>query len=315
MYHLFDKFAWRKKIVYNNNANCRGTVWLRRLKPDPLNLFVNTIVGSNKPHRRFPCYNYSKEIIIMKNAVAIVTGASRGLGHEIARQLVQKNYHVVANYYNTPSGAQQLVDEFGANRVIAVKADVRNKEEMAHLHEETIKAFGQVDVIIHNALINFKFDPTKQLDLAHISWENYLTQLEGSVQGALNLLQTNLESLKKSENPRFIAIGTNLFQSPVVPYHEYTTGKGALLGFMRNCAAELGKFGITCNMVSGGLLKTTDASSVTTPEVFDLIAQVTALKRVTTPSDLAEMVCFLAGKESKGISGQNIVVDSGQTFN
>lgn len=84
---------------------------------------------------------------------------------------------------------------------------------------------------------------------------------------------------------------------------------------MRNCVAELGKFGITCNMVSGGLLKTTDASSVTTPEVFDLIAQVTALKRVTTPSDLAETVCFLAGKESKGISGQNIVIDSGQTFN
>ena len=74
---------------------------------------------------------------------------------------------------------------------------MRNKEEMTHLHEETIKAFGQVDVIIHNALINFQFDPTKQLDLAHISWENYLTQLEGSVQGALNLLQTNLESLKK----------------------------------------------------------------------------------------------------------------------
>lgn len=130
----------------------------------------------------------------MKNAVAIVTGASRGLGHEIARQLVQKNYHVVANYYNSPSGAQQLVNEFGANQVIAVKADVRNKEEMTHLHEETIKAFGQVDVIIHNALINFQFDPTKQLDLAHISWENYLTQLEGYVQGALNLLQTNLES-------------------------------------------------------------------------------------------------------------------------
>lgn len=251
----------------------------------------------------------------MKNAVAVVTGASRGLGFEIARELLKENYKVVANYYKTPEGAKRLVDEFGKENVITVKADVRNKDEMQNLHNEAIKSFGQVDVIIHNALIDFKFDPIKQLDLSHITWENYLKQLEGSVKGALNLLQTNLESLKKSERARFISIGTNLFQSPVVPYHEYTTGKGALIGFMRNCAAELGKYGIACNMVSGGLLKTTDASSVTTPEVFNLIAQTTALKRVTTPTDLAKTVCFLASEGSKGISGQNIVVDSGQTFN
>lgn len=251
----------------------------------------------------------------MKNAVAIVTGASRGLGFEIARELLLKNYKVVANYYKTPKGAKKLVEEFGSENVLTCYADVRNKNDMEKLHEETIKKFGCVDVIIHNALINFKFDPIKQLNLEKISWENYLTQLEGSVKGALNLLQTNLESLKKSKRARFIAIGTNLFQSPVVPYHEYTTGKGALLGFMRNCATELGKYGITCNMVSGGLLKTTDASSATSKEVFDLISQVTALKRVTTPNDLAKMVCFLASEESRGITAQNIVVDSGQTFN
>lgn len=251
----------------------------------------------------------------MGNLVAIVTGASRGLGHEIAHVLLENGYCVVADYYQTPSGAQTLVDEFGEDKVLAVQADVRDEEQMTALNKAAVAKFGQVDIIIHNALINFKFDPTAQLDLAHIGWENYLSQFEGSVKGALNLLQTNLANLKASDNARFIAIGTNLFQSPVVPYHEYTTGKAALVGFMRNAAAELGKDGIACNVVSGGLLKTTDASAVTTPEVFDLIAQTTALKRVTTPRDLAELVCFLASPASKGISGQNIVVDSGQTFN
>src|SRR5690625_7597839 len=79
-----------------------------------------------------------------------------------------------------------------------------------------------------------------------------------------------------------ISIGTNLYQNPVVPYHEYTTAKAGLIGFTRNIAAELGQYGIRANIVSGGLLRTTNASAVTTPEVFELIAQSTPLKKVTT---------------------------------
>lgn len=88
------------------------------------------------------------------------------------------------------------------------------------------------------------------------------------VKAALNLVQASLPYLKDSPQARIITIGTNLFQNPVVPYHEYTSGKAALLGFTRNIAKELGPDGITANMISGGLLQATDASSVTTPEVF-----------------------------------------------
>src|SRR5690625_2799104 len=112
-----------------------------------------------------------------------------------------------------------------------------------------------------------------------------------------------------------ISIGTNLYQNPVVPYHEYTTAKAGLIGFTRNIAAELGEYGINANVVSGGLLKTTDASAVTTQEVFDLIAQSTPLRKVTTPQDVANMVAFLASEEADGITGQNITVDGGLTMN
>lgn len=95
----------------------------------------------------------------------------------------------------------------------------------------------------------------------------------------MNCIQSVLDDMKELEFGRIINIGTNLFQNPVVAYHEYTTAKAALLGFTRNMAKELGGYGITVNMISGGLLKQTDASKVTTPEVFQIIEDSTPLKK------------------------------------
>ena len=127
--------------------------------------------------------------------------------------------------------------------------------------------------------------------------------------------QAVLPQFKGRKSGSIVSIGTNLYQNPVVPYHEYTTAKAGLIGFTRNIAAELGAEGIRANVVSGGLLKTTDASRVTTPEVFDLIAQSTPLRQVTTPQDVANMVAYLVSDEAKGITGQNITVDGGLTMN
>lgn len=88
-----------------------------------------------------------------------------------------------------------------------------------------------------------------------------------------------------------------------------------MIGFTRNIAAELGQYGVTANVVSGGLLKTTDASAVTTPDVFDLIAQTTPLRKVTTPQDVANMVAYLSSEAADGMTGQNITVDGGLTMN
>lgn len=110
---------------------------------------------------------------------------------------------------------------------------------------------------------------------------------------------------------RIINIGTNLFQNPVVPYHDYTTSKAALLGFTRNMANELGKYGITVNMVSGGLLKTTDASSATSEEVFQLIQSSTPLRKVTDPAEAADAVVFFSSPWGRAVTGQNLVVDGG----
>lgn len=112
-------------------------------------------------------------------------------------------------------------------------------------------------------------------------------------------------------NGRFIAIGSNRVQDPVVPYHDYTTGKAALLGFVRNMASEVGEKTITVNMVSGGLLDPTDASLATPDAVFDLIAQNTPRGRVTTPDDVADAVLMMASPRARAVTGQNLIVDGG----
>ena len=245
----------------------------------------------------------------------LVTGSSRGLGAVIARTLVEKGYRVIINYYNSQKLAEELVAELGLENAVAIKADVRNSEEVKQMIQEGTDKFGQIDAVVNNALVNFKFDPIAQKAFGDLSWEDYQQQIDGTLKAAFNVIQGVLPQFKERKDGTIVSIGTNLYQNPVVPYHEYTTAKAGLIGFTRNIAAELGAEGIRANVVSGGLLKMTDASSVTTPEVFDLIAQSTPLRQVTTPQDVANMVAFLVSDEAKGITGQNITVDGGLTMN
>lgn len=247
--------------------------------------------------------------------VVLVTGASRGLGREIAKKFGQAGYRVIVNYFKSEEKANEVVADIGRDKAIAIKADVRDKEQVEAMGEEAISHFVKIDVAVNNALVNFEFNPVTQEKADNITWDKYQEQFEGSVKSALNIVQSVLPSMKENQYGRVINIGTNLFQNPVVPYHQYTTGKAALLGFTRNMAKELGAFGITVNMVSGGLLQTTDASKVTTPEVFQLIANTSALNRVTAPEDVAEMVAFLGSEAARAVTGQNITVDSGLTMN
>ncbi|MEZ7171714.1 3-oxoacyl-ACP reductase [Sporosarcina sp. OR05] len=247
--------------------------------------------------------------------VVLVTGSSQGLGATIARTLASQGFRVVINYNKSKEAADKMAFEIGKDHAIAIQADVTNRAEVERMVEKATAYFGQIDVVVNNALIDFKFDPVKQKPFSELSWEDYQGQLDGTLKAAFNVIQSVIPQFIERQNGSIINIGTNLFQNPVVPYHEYTTAKAGLIGFTRNIAAELGAYGIKANVVSGGLLKTTNASAVTTPEVFELIANATPLKKVTTPQDVANMVAFLSSYHASGITGQNYTVDGGLTMN
>lgn len=247
----------------------------------------------------------------LSEQVVLITGASRGLGEAAARAFIREGSRVVINYFQSEEKAKKMAEEFG-EQAVAIYADVRVKEDVENMAAEAKRVFGApVTTVVNNALIDFKFDPAAQKNAEDLDWNNFQTQLEGSVKGAFHTMQATLEDMKQAGYGRIISIGTNLVQNPVVAYHEYTTGKAALLGFTRNMAKELSAQGITVNMVSGGLLRETDASKVTTEEVFRIIEVTTPRQKVTTPEEVADAVLFFASPWSRAVTGQNLIVDGG----
>lgn len=248
----------------------------------------------------------------LSSQVVLVTGGARGLGAAISRAFLGQGARVVANYHRSEAAALALQQEFGGERVLAAQADVTDPAQVAAMVARARAHFdAPVTVVVNNALVDFAFDGDGRPHADRIGWERFAAQFEGSVRGALNTVQASLEGMREAGYGRVVNIGTNLFQNPVVPYHDYTASKAALLSLTRTLAADLGPDQITVNMVSGGLLRTTDASAATPEAVFDLIAASTPLRRVTTPAEFADAVLFFASPWSRAVTGQNLVVDGG----
>jgi len=238
-------------------------------------------------------------------------GRSRGLGAAITRALAREGAGVIINYHQSAAAAQSLARELGP-RAIALQADVTDAAAVRELVRQAREATGEpINAVVNNALAQFKFDGDARPKLGDIAWERFAQQIEGAVKCALNTMQALLPDMRAQGFGRIVNVGTNLFQNPVVPYHDYTAAKAALLSLTRTAAGDLGSDGVTVNMVSGGLLRTTDASSATPEAVFDLIAGLTPLRRVTTPAEFADAVLFFLSPWARAVTGQNLVVDGG----
>ena len=249
----------------------------------------------------------------LSQQTVIVTGAARGLGAAIATAFAREGAKVAINYRASSQEAEALAAALG-DRTGAFKADVRDAGAVRKMVAEVTHIFGAPTTVVHNALADFSFNGDARPKLDRLTWEEMASQLDTAVKGALNLIQAGRPAMASVGFGRIVTIGTNLFQNPVVPYHDYTAAKGALLSLTRTAAAELGPLGITVNMVSGGLLRTTQASSATPEAVFDLIAASTPLRRVTTPEEAADAVLFFASPWARAVTGQNLIVDGGLVF-
>ncbi|MBI0330597.1 3-oxoacyl-ACP reductase [Burkholderia plantarii] len=241
----------------------------------------------------------------------LVTGGARGLGASITRALAREGAGVVINYLHSEAVARELAAELGP-RAIALQADVTDARAVGRLFAEARERAGEpVHAVVNNALASFRFDGDARPTLGEISWQRMQQQLEGALKGALNTIQAALPGMRERGFGRIVNVGTNLFQNPVVPYHDYTASKAALLSLTRTAANDLGPDGITVNMVSGGLLRATDASRATPEAVFEMIAGFTPLRRVTSPEEFADAVLFFLSPWSRAVTGQNLIVDGG----
>lgn len=249
----------------------------------------------------------------LQDKVVLVTGSSRGIGAAIAKAFASEGAYVIVNYLQNAHLAENVVAEITelGGQAVAMQADVRNEHSVSEMVAAIVESFGAIDVVVNNALSHYTFNPKTRKTAWNMEWIDYQEQIEGNVHGAFNTCKAVIPYMKNQTAGRIINIVTNLIDFPVIPYHDYTTAKSALLGFTRNMAKELGAFGITVNAVAPGLTYPTDSSRETQEDVRNQIIHLTPLNRLALPQDIAGAVLFLASDWASFVTGQCLRVDGG----
>ena len=251
------------------------------------------------------------------DTAALVTGASRGAGAAIARALAREGAAVCVNYLASQDKAEAVVREIedAGGRAFAHRADVTDPDAVHGLVGAVVERWGRLDVSVSSALPSYSFDPgADYVSVETATWEHFDRQYQGAVRAAFNLARAALPVMRAQGGGSLVHVGTNLVYNPVVTYHDYTAAKAGLVGLTRTLAKELGPHGIRVNLVAGGLLQTTDASAVTTDEVFEFVRQGTPLQQTVTPEQFADAILFFASPWSRSATGQSLAVDGGLTM-
>jgi 3-oxoacyl-[acyl-carrier protein] reductase len=250
--------------------------------------------------------NMPNKINKLAGKVAVVTGASKGIGAAIAKHLAAEGASVVVNYSSSREGADRVVVEITAQggKAIAAHANVANKAEIERLFAETKKAFGRLDVLVNNAGI-YEFAP-----VGEITEEHFHRQFNLNV---LGLILATQEALKYFGPEGGSIVNTSSVVSTLSPPGSsvYNATKSAVDGLTRTFAKELGPRKIRVNSVNPGPVETEGTHSAGLIDEFKGYAAITPLGRIGQPQDIAPAVAFLASSDSGWITGESIYTAGG----
>jgi 3-oxoacyl-[acyl-carrier protein] reductase len=240
--------------------------------------------------------------------VAVVTGASKGIGAEIAKQLAAEGAAVVVNYSSSKSGADQVVAAItgAGGKAIAVQGDVAKQADIDRLFAETKKAFGHVDILVNNAGI-YEFAPLEQ-----ITEEHFHKQFNLNV---LGLILTTQEALKyfNPAGASVVNISSVVGPYPVANASVYSATKGAVDAVTKSLAKELGPKKIRVNSLNPGMIETegTQSAGFIGSDFQKQIVAQTPLGRIGRPDDTAKVAVFLASGDSGWVTGETLLVSGG----
>jgi len=239
--------------------------------------------------------------------VALVTGASRGIGSACVKRLAQNGASVVVNYYRNVEKAEVVVDEIetAGGTAMAVHADVRDNDAVNRMVERVITRYGKVDILVNNANINFPIQPFIEL-----TWESIESKVTGEMKALYNCSQAVLKDMIPRKSGKLVFVSSTLSRSPGYGFAAHAAAKAAMDSIARVMATELGPMGITVNTVGPGLTET-DATAGMPPEMKEQVAAMTPLKRIGMPDDVAQVVVFLSSHLSDYMTGQYIPVCGG----
>lgn len=237
---------------------------------------------------------------------ALITGATRGIGKQIAITLAKQGYNIALNYRKENEeleNTKKEIEEIGV-QVLAVKGDVANFEECENFVKQIIERFGQIDVLVNNAGI------TKDMLLMRMKKEDFEQVIDTNLVGTFNVTKNVVPYMMKARSGRIINISSVVGISGNAGQTNYSASKAGIIGFTKSLAKEIASRNILVNAVAPGFIET-NMTDVLKDDVKQEIAKNIPLKRMGTAQDVANVVKFLASDDSSYITGQVINVDGG----
>lgn len=237
---------------------------------------------------------------------ALITGATRGIGKQIAITLAQAGYDIAINYRKENEelkNTKQEIEQTGA-KCLTLQGDVSNYEDCEKIAKEIIQEYGKIDVLVNNAGI------TKDTLLMRMKKEDFEDVINVNLVGTFNMTKNIIPYMMKNRTGRIINISSVVGISGNAGQANYAASKAGIIGFTKSLAKEVGSRNILVNSIAPGFIETA-MTDVLKEEIKEEISKTIPLKRMGQAQDVANVVKFLASEESSYITGQVIHVDGG----
>jgi NAD(P)-dependent dehydrogenase (short-subunit alcohol dehydrogenase family) len=243
--------------------------------------------------------------------VALITGASRGIGAATARVLAEDGFRVVVNYHSSAAEADEVVAAITATggEALAIRADVTEADDITAMFGETEQRWGPVDVLVHNALI--PYDITSFADL---TWEQLGGKLDREIHAAFLLTKAALPAMTSRGYGRLLYLTAEPSRHPRNGMINLGVSKAAMNSFVRYIALEFAPHGITANLVAPATVGGTAMNKKLTPEQLSALTAAAPMGRLVKPDEVAKTLAFLASADSGFTTGHYFPLDGGLTL-
>jgi 3-oxoacyl-[acyl-carrier protein] reductase len=245
----------------------------------------------------------------LKGKVALVTGASSGIGRAAAQALAMNGAHVAINFHRNEAGAEAARSQItgAGGKAIIIRADVTQATEVQSLVGQTVAQFGPIDILVNNA--GSLIERLKILELTEDRWDQVI---DLNLKSAFLCCQAVAASMMERKTGTIVNVSSIAGRNGgALGSIHYSAAKGGLITFTKGLAKELAPFGVRVNAISPGVIDTPYHEQFSSPEMMKTYAGMIPLGRVGYPDEVAKVICFLVSDSSSYLAGETIEINGG----